>query len=434
MAPLRTRTSTHSARVTIYEPAPAPSSTLAATTADQALASSSAPATPRRRTRSSTAASSPAAVKYEQDDDAPAWEEEDDDGAAFEDLKPTPTTPGSSKVKSPRKPKVHVTKLDKPHPAPKNWERTYAVIREQRKGIVAAVDLMGCEQGGREAQKKEEDAGAAPADSDKARRLSTLVSLMLSSQTKDPVTHQATVNLRNDLPGGLTVDALEKASVDEIDSCIKKVGFHNTKAKNLKLLATRLREHHDGDVPSDLPSLLAIHGCGPKMSYLYMQSIGQNVGIGVDTHVHRITHRLRWHKKEPKTAEETRLNLESWLPQHLWPSVNKMLVGFGQEICKPVGPRCDLCDVAKEKLCPSRRVVVPSPRKKVKVEVEVEVKDEEGVKAEEDGANAPRLEVKLEEEVQGVVAVKVENDGRLLVEEREVKTEVVEAATVLGTS
>jgi len=99
---------------------------------------------------------------------------------------------------------------------------------------------------------------------------------MLSSQTKDPVTHQATVNLRNDLPGGLTVEALEKASIEEIDSCIKKVGFHNTKfvsllssssprapdpdaplflvrrAKNLKLLATRLREHHDGDVPSDL--------------------------------------------------------------------------------------------------------------------------------------------------------------------------------------
>ncbi|GAA5914476.1 hypothetical protein JCM8208_004461 [Rhodotorula glutinis] len=437
MAPLRTRTSTHSARVTLYEPAAAPATTLAAATADEApRATSSAPATPRRRTRSSTAASSPA-VKYERDDDAPAWAEEgEDDAAGFEELKPTTTTP---KAKSPRKPKPHVTKLAVPHPAPKNWERTYAVIREQRKGIVAAVDLMGCEQGGREAQKKEEDAGAALVDSDKARRLSTLVSLMLSSQTKDPVTHQATVNLRNDLPGGLTVDALEKTSIEEIDRCIKSVGFHNTKAKNLKLLATRLRELHDGDVPGDLTSLLAIVGVGPKMAFLYLQSIGQNVGIGVDTHVHRITHRLRWHKKEPKHAEETRLNLESWLPQHLWPSVNKMLVGFGQEICKPVGPRCDLCDVAKEKLCPSRRVVVPSPRKKVKLEVEVEVKGEgeEGVKEEgegEDRASAPRVEVKLEEETQGVVAVKAEDDGRFLVEEREVKTEVVEATAVPETS
>lgn len=222
------------------------------------------------------------------------------------------------------------------------------------------------------------------------------------------------------------------------------------------------------------------------------------IGIGVDTHVHRITHRLRWHKKEPKTAEETRcvplslpapfllfrssqgppadtstrptlvnpsalrpspplllpcapstrppparsLNLESWLPQHLWPSVNKMLVGFGQEICKPVAPRCDLCDVAREKLCPSRRVVVPSPRKKVKVEVQLQVdvkgeEEEEGVKREgggqgEDRASAPRLEVKLEEET--LVAVKAEDDGRVLVEEREVKTEVVEAASVPGTS
>ncbi|BGP37896.1 alpha,alpha-trehalase nth1 [Rhodotorula kratochvilovae] len=410
MAPLRTRTSSHSARVTLYEHAAAESSTA---TSEPPSTSIGAAVTPRRRTRSSTAASSPA-VKTE-DGPAPAWEED------LEDLKPTPVAK-EKKARSPRKPKAHVEKLAIPHPAPKNWERTYEVIRRQREGIVAPVDTMGCEQGGRDAQKKEEDEGDAPVESDKDRRLSILVSLMLSSQTKDPVTHQATMNLRNDLPGGLTIDALEKASVEEIDRCICKVGFHQTKAKNLKLLATRLREQHDGHVPNDLPSLLAINGVGPKMSYLYLQSIGQNLGIGVDTHVHRITQRLRWHKKEPKTPEETRLNLESWLPRHLWPHVNKMLVGFGQEVCKPVAPRCDLCDVASEELCPSRRVVVPSPRKKVKVEVKGEVKGEEG-------EAGPKVEVKLEEETDAVVAVKAEDDGGLLVEEREVETETLEVKT-----
>ncbi|TNY23611.1 DNA glycosylase [Rhodotorula diobovata] len=417
MAPLRTRTSTHSARVTLYEPAGA-SSSPTATRADPHAAAAAPSMTPHRRTRSSTAASSPA-VKYDDDGDAaPAWEAEAD--SDFAELKPasSPKKQRSSpkKQRSPRKPKAHVEKLAVPHPAPKTWQRTYEVICKQREGIVAAVDTMGCEQGGREAQKKEEDEGATPVDSDKARRLSTLVSLMLSSQTKDPVTHQATVNLRNDLPGGLTIDALEKASVEQIDECIKKVGFHQTKAKNLKLLATRLKELHDGDVPSDLPSLLAIVGVGPKMSYLFLQSIGQNIGIGVDTHVHRITHRLRWHKKEPKTPEETRLNLESWLPQHLWPTFNRVIVGFGQEVCKPVAPRCDLCDVAKEKLCPSRRAVVPSPKKKVKVEVKKDGGEE----------GRPKVEMKLEEETEGVVAVKAEDDGLLLVEERSVKTETEE--------
>ena len=71
-------------------------------------------------------------------------------------------------------------------------------------------------------------------------------------------------------------------------------------------------------------------------------------------HVHRITNRLKWHKPPTNSPEQTRVNLESWLPPHLHKPINPMLVGFGQIICLPVGPRCDLCLLAKEKICPSR--------------------------------------------------------------------------------
>ncbi|BGP22627.1 endonuclease III [Rhodotorula toruloides] len=388
MAPLKTRTSTHSARVTIYENSSAtcPSEPAASISTAPAVASS------RRTTRASAAAY---VGPPEFGLSLPKAEEDS------EDVKPV------KKARSPRKPKPHVERLAVPHPAPKRWEETYEVIRKQRERIIAPVDTMGCEQGGKESKGEDE----------KDRRLSVIVSLMLSSQTKDPVTHQATMNLRNQLPGGLTLEGLETATVEEIDAAICKVGFHNTKAKYLKLLATRLRNLHDGDVPDDLPSLLAINGVGPKMAYLYLQAIGENAGIGVDTHVHRITNRLRWHKKETTMPEQTRLNLESWLPRHLWPTVNKMLVGFGQEICKPVAPRCDLCDVATAKLCPSRRVVVASPiKKRVKAEVEEEMAD-----------GQPQIDLALEqaEEVIGqvVVAVKQEELGSLQVEERVVKAE-----------
>jgi hypothetical protein len=99
------------------------------------------------------------------------------------------------------------------------------------------------------------------------------------------------MNLRNQLPGGLTLEALEAATAEQIDACICKVGFHNTKcaqaafctgaepayvshvaaadranlalrAKNLKLLAERLRTHHDGDVPGDLREPLSFDGDG----------------------------------------------------------------------------------------------------------------------------------------------------------------------------
>lgn len=94
------------------------------------------------------------------------------------------------------------------------------------------------------------------------------------------------------------------------------------------------------------------------------------------------------------------------------------LVGFGQEICKPVAPRCDLCDVATAKLCPSRRAVVASPTKK---RIKAEIKED--VVA--DGQPEIALALERAEEVveQLVVAVKQEEAGGLRVEERVVKAE-----------
>jgi endonuclease-3 len=51
---------------------------------------------------------------------------------------------------------------------------------------------------------------------------------------------------------------------------------------------------------------------------------------------------------------DCRLNLESWLPPHLFKPINHVLVGFGQVVCLPVGPRCDVCFLGTEKICPSR--------------------------------------------------------------------------------
>ena len=80
-----------------------------------------------------------------------------------------------------------------------------------------------------------------------------------------------------------------------------------------------------------------------------------NVGIGVDTHVHRIANRLGWTRcGGTKLPEDTRKELEEWLPVEYWNEVNHLLVGFGQEVCRPVGPKCGSC------LC---RDVCPTGRK-----------------------------------------------------------------------
>lgn len=78
---------------------------------------------------------------------------------------------------------------------------------------------MGCTEAG----KLESDEGRVDTDA-RSKRFQTLVSLMLSSQTKDPVTAEATASLRRTLPGGLTLESILASSVEDIQQCICKVG------------------------------------------------------------------------------------------------------------------------------------------------------------------------------------------------------------------
>ncbi|KAG6835643.1 hypothetical protein H0H93_016250 [Arthromyces matolae] len=285
--------------------------------------------------------------------------------------------------KSPRKSKPIPQALAVPHPAPGRWRETYDTIKQMRTRITAPVDTMGCDQ----AQSKETDP--------KNRRFATLISLMLSSQTKDEVTDAAVSKLRTALGGSLSVDALIAADDATISEAIGKVGFWRRKTEYIKKAAQRLRDDFDSDVPKTVDELCSLPGVGPKMAFLVLQvAWNLNAGIGVDVHVHRITNRLGWHKPPTKNPEETRLNLQSWLPNELHSDINHMLVGFGQVICVPVGPRCDLCDLSTKGLCPSaqkaskskslkaRKAVAfkaepsspfsPSP----KIEIEIEAKQE----------------------------------------------------------
>ncbi|GAA94731.1 hypothetical protein E5Q_01385 [Mixia osmundae IAM 14324] len=261
------------------------------------------------------------------------------------DVKAILKAEGADAPAASRKAKPIKLKLDRPHPAPTRWQEQWRVLTEQRKTIIAPVDTMGCDKAGRNLKDI-----ITPRDD----RYQTLISLMLSSQTKDQVTDEAASNLRDRIPGGFNIESILAASDEQISSCINKVGFWRRKTDYIRRTSEMLRDLHDSDVPKTIQELCDLPGVGPKMGFLSLQSQGINGGIGVDTHVHRITHRLRWHRKEPKDAEETRLNLESWLPSELHGVINKTLVGFGQAVCLPVGPRCDLCDLGKASLCPSR--------------------------------------------------------------------------------
>ncbi|KAF2202418.1 DNA glycosylase, partial [Delitschia confertaspora ATCC 74209] len=245
---------------------------------------------------------------------------------------------------------------------PPHWEEIYSLTRQMRSTKLAPVDTMGCESLA--------DRTATPRD----QRFQTLISLMLSSQTKDTVISVAIKGMQERMPGGFNLESVLKMEPAELNGFINKVGFHNLKTKYIKQTAEILRENWNSDIPDTIEGLTSLPGVGPKMAYLCMSAAwGRTEGIGVDVHVHRITNLWGWHKT--KTPEETRKSLESWLPREKWHDINNLLVGFGQTVCLPVGRKCGECRLAEKGLCPS---AVVGKEKRVKEEVVVKEEDGEG--------------------------------------------------------
>ncbi|KAI8872711.1 DNA glycosylase [Ramicandelaber brevisporus] len=228
--------------------------------------------------------------------------------------------------------------------APSNWESVYADIETWRASHTAPVDTMGCAKLG--------DPLAPPADF----RFQTLVSLMLSAMTKDATTAAAFYNLKS--AGYTSAATFSKATAEDIDKCISKVGFHARKAKYIRETAAICVDKFDGDIPRSVEGLVELPGVGPKMAHLAMQAAWKDneLGIGVDVHVHRIANRLKWTQtpKGTSTPEATRIALEKWLPKNKWAAINPLFVGFGQLLCEARAPKCGECPVADR--CPSSTV------------------------------------------------------------------------------
>lgn len=173
-----------------------------------------------------------------------------------------------------------------------------------------------------------------------------LISVLLSARTQDPVTEKAAARLfaMADTPGKMA-----RLSETEIARLIYPVGFYRTKARHIRALCRALGG--PGGVPSTLDGLLRLPGIGRKSANLVLALAYSRPAIAVDTHVFRISRRLGW--AGGSTPVEVEKELQGLFPRRLWSAVNQALVGFGQTICKPIGPRCAECPLWKE--CPSAK-------------------------------------------------------------------------------
>lgn len=234
---------------------------------------------------------------------------------------------------------------------PKNWLEIYNRVVKMRALFVAPVDTMGCER-------IPEQINSNIRENPKLFRYQLLISLMLSSQTKDEVNYEAVLRMNqsfivNGYRDGLCIEAILNTSEVDIDRLIQKVGFHNKKAIYIKRSSELLRDNFNGDIPKTIQEIVTLPGVGPKMGYLLLHKAWNIAdGIGVDVHLHRLAQMWKWAPKSDK-PEVSRVALQKWLPKKFWSEVNPLLVGFGQMVCLPKGNKCDVCSLATAGLCPS---------------------------------------------------------------------------------
>jgi endonuclease-3 len=173
-----------------------------------------------------------------------------------------------------------------------------------------------------------------------------LIATLLSARTQDATTHAASTRL---FKRARTPQTMARLSVAEIERLIYPVSFYRNKARFVKAACETLVRDFGGRVPSTLDEMVRLPGVGRKTANLVMiLAFKSRRNICVDIHVHRISNRLGWVRT--LTPEQTEQALYGVLDRRWWPIVNLYLVTWGQNVCRPVYPRCGECVIADH--CP----------------------------------------------------------------------------------
>lgn len=169
-----------------------------------------------------------------------------------------------------------------------------------------------------------------------------LISTMLSAQTRDPVTAAASERL---FAVAKTPKTMVKLTTRQIEKLIYPVSFYRNKAIHVKETCKQLLDRFGGKTPSTMENLLTLPGVGRKTANLVLLLAHDSEdNICVDTHVHRICNILGWVKTN--TPDKTELALYQVAKKKWWPTINLYLVTWGQNICRPVYPRCPKCVIS----------------------------------------------------------------------------------------
>ena len=168
-----------------------------------------------------------------------------------------------------------------------------------------------------------------------------LVSVILSAQCTDKRVNLVTPALFAAYP---TVEALSKATAEDIYPFIKSVSYPNNKAKNLAAMARKVMDDFGGKIPSDVDNLMKLPGAGRKTANVVASILYNETVVAVDTHVFRVSRRLGLSRGTTPRAVE--LDLERHIPQDIRPVAHHWLLLHGRYTCTSQKPKCSECPLA----------------------------------------------------------------------------------------
>jgi endonuclease-3 len=194
------------------------------------------------------------------------------------------------------------------------------------------------------------------AESRRDKAFQVLIGTLLSARTQDATTDAASARLFAVAP---TPGQVARLTAARIEKLIYPVSFYRTKAAHVKETARILLQRFGGRVPGTMEELLTLPGVGRKTANLVLiLAFASRDNICVDTHVHRISNRLGW--VQTRTPEQTEQALYRVAARRWWPDINLYLVVWGQNVCRPVRPRCGACAISA--YCPRIGVTAASAR------------------------------------------------------------------------
>ena len=171
---------------------------------------------------------------------------------------------------------------------------------------------------------------------------SILIGTILSARTKDESTTKVVKVLFSKYKNS---KQLANAKISDVEKIIKSIGFYHVKSKRIIEVAKIIDSKYKGKVPDKLDTLIQLPGVGRKTANCVLVYAFEQPAIPVDIHVHRISNRLGL--VETKKPEDTEQELMKKIDKKYWIEINDTFVMYGQNICKPISPMCNVCKIKK---------------------------------------------------------------------------------------